>query len=674
MKKEWLKCVVLVFIAVLFDSLYGGTYSGGTGIAADPFHISKPEDWSELCQSVQDWSACFVMDNSIDLGEIAGLMPVGNSEDHFDGQLTGFGYEITNISIEMPETDNVGLFGWVGAESNITGIKVYSGAVSGNRNVGGIAGICFGTISNCISDCTITAADDNAGGIAGKTSEGVVIYCSSSGTVTGDYYVGGLVGYCYDESIVECCKSDSEVSGNYYAGGLIGYTYFGSEIEKSFSSGRVEGSYYIGGLVGEHYSASKIRDCYSISPVTGDQFVGGLVGRSNNGHIYSSYSSGHVEATYSTVAGGLTGGKINGSINDSFCNSETCGIRDSYGGMNRTTSQMSDINTFVNYGWQFVELAKDPVWFMPVEGSPRLYAMRHIDYAGPSASVIRQSEMATTSFILNAKSDEPVSWELATGQGSPWLELLSVSSGTFENITDQATIEISITAPILPGEYDGIVIVTTDNGERHNIHIPFTVYNLVDIEEFGILAQYWGCEDCVGGSPCDAADYYDDGKIDTLDLMQYAMSWLSTEIIYGEDRITDNFESGDFSKLGWQLSGDENWTIDDEVYYEGSYSIKSGDIGHSDESVIALETDTGEYDTISFACMISSELDWDTLCFYIDGIKKMEISGENSWKSKTFTFTPGEHTFKWEYSKDSSWSAGDDCCRLDDIKIFKQSN
>ena len=74
-------------------------------------------------------------------------------------------------------------------------------------------------------------------------------------------------------------------------------------------------------------------------------------------------------------------------------------------------------------------------------------------------------------------------------------------------------------------------------------------------------------------------------------------------------------------------------------------------------------------DTISFARKTSSELHWDYLRFYIDGIKKAEWSGLMGWGNSSFQVTPGIHTFKWVYEKDAVVSAHEDKVWLDNIYL-----
>ena len=52
--------------------------------------------------------------------------------------------------------------------------------------------------------------------------------------------------------------------------------------------------------------------------------------------------------------------------------------------------------------------------------------------------------------------------------------------------------------------------------------------------------------------------------------------------------LSDDFETGDFSKFNWQQGGDLPWQITYQYVYEGYYCIKSGAIGDNQASQISL--------------------------------------------------------------------------------------
>lgn len=52
----------------------------------------------------------------------------------------------------------------------------------------------------------------------------------------------------------------------------------------------------------------------------------------------------------------------------------------------------------------------------------------------------------------------------------------------------------------------------------------------------------------------------------------------------------------------------------------------------------------------------STEAIYDTLDFYIDGVKKNSWSGLNPWSFYSEAVTSGSHTFTWTYDKDISFT------------------
>ncbi|MCD4732195.1 MAG: T9SS type A sorting domain-containing protein, partial [Bacteroidales bacterium] len=131
--------------------------------------------------------------------------------------------------------------------------------------------------------------------------------------------------------------------------------------------------------------------------------------------------------------------------------------------------------------------------------------------------------------------------------------------------------------------------------------------------------------------------------------------------------ITEGFESGNFSAFPWNFSGNAEWVIDNSVYYEGSFSARSGDIGDNQSSSMMLEICVLGDGEISFAKKVSSEGGWDFLRFKIDGFEKGAWDGEESWTEVTFPISEGVHTLTWSYEKDGSVSNGSDCGWVDFI-------
>lgn len=134
--------------------------------------------------------------------------------------------------------------------------------------------------------------------------------------------------------------------------------------------------------------------------------------------------------------------------------------------------------------------------------------------------------------------------------------------------------------------------------------------------------------------------------------------------------IVEDFETGDFSKYNWSTAGSADWTISTESVHEGTYSAKSGQIGNSASSKLQLEYNVlTDNDTISFFRRVSSEDGYDFLEFYIDNQLKEKWSGEKVWECVKFPVNAGNHTFRWEYKKDSYSNGGSDQALIDYITL-----
>jgi hypothetical protein len=132
---------------------------------------------------------------------------------------------------------------------------------------------------------------------------------------------------------------------------------------------------------------------------------------------------------------------------------------------------------------------------------------------------------------------------------------------------------------------------------------------------------------------------------------------------------TEDWETGNFLKFPWQLSGDANWTIDPVVKWEKLYSAKSGTIGNSQSTDLSLTYNVLYDDSISFYRKVSSQALSDKLKFYIDGNVITQWFGNQDWKRYAYPVLQGPHTFKWEYLKDANGSAGEDAAWIDFIVL-----
>ena len=257
----------------------------------------------------------------------AGWAPIGSEDAPFTAVFEGDRHTLTNLFINRPTEDGIGLFG-----------EVQRGAVAGSgviRNVG-------------LIKVDVTGRDA-VGSLFGRTLYGVVIGSHASGRVAGGDQVGGLVGESWGNLIDTYAAVD--VSGNQAVGGLVGHHSL-NRITTSYATGRVSGAYAVGGLVGatsDFYQL--IQASYATGDVSGQGArlspsdsgfivcgfvdsdsaetstgggVGGLVG-SSCGIIEASYATGTVSGD--VAVGGLVGSGDYVRAPRSYWDMETSGLR-----------------------------------------------------------------------------------------------------------------------------------------------------------------------------------------------------------------------------------------------------------------------------------------------------------------------------------------------------------
>lgn len=187
--------------------------------------------------------------------------------------------------------------------------------VTGNNNVGGIAGRIIGTsttaqtkIENSTNEGVVSGTSNLAGGIAGMTGDGVngdsltsggvqiqgsipvqLLNNKNTGEVTGINYVGGITGKLSYNSIINGVNNygtfdnNANIIGGHYVGGIAGVSC--GEITNITNSGTVEG----------------------VSNATGKSGkIGGIVGY-NNGDVYEVINKGNVTSNIADNVGGIIG-------------------------------------------------------------------------------------------------------------------------------------------------------------------------------------------------------------------------------------------------------------------------------------------------------------------------------------------------------------------------------
>ena len=184
-----------------------------------------------------------------------------NSTTRYNAVFDGNGHTISNLFFNRTSTDR-GLFGATSATSVVRNVGLVGTNVTGGNYTGALIGTSYGTVD----------------------------FAYSTGSVTGSQSVGGLVGYV-DHGAIQRSYSTASVTGsksNNNAGGLAGQVSNGVVIKASYATGAVDGGGTVGGLVGN--SRGNITASYATGTVTGtDSNQGGLVGSHSTGTITDSY-------------------------------------------------------------------------------------------------------------------------------------------------------------------------------------------------------------------------------------------------------------------------------------------------------------------------------------------------------------------------------------------------
>ena len=295
-------------------------YSGGAGSADDPYQIATAQDLIDLGNTPNDYDKHFVLTADIDLAETPfdrAVIPSGStrtrgaSNTPFGGVFAGNKHVIRHLQI-IGQGD-AGLFRYIA-----------KGAVISDLG---------------LEDVTIEASGSTVGALVGHNG-GVLLNCSSTGTVAGEYSTGGLVGY--NSGTLSNCYSTCATTGSESVGGLVGYNT--GDISRCYSTGGVTGNDSVGGLVGDN--PGSITSCYSTGLVVGDDNFGGLVAHNS------------------------------GSVASCFWDVETSGVADGIAGMGLTTAEMQNMETYLEAGWDFVAESANgtaEAWQMPeASGYPRL--------------------------------------------------------------------------------------------------------------------------------------------------------------------------------------------------------------------------------------------------------------------------------------------------------------
>jgi cysteine-rich repeat protein len=180
-------------------------------------------------------------------------------------------------------------------------------------------------------------------------------------------------------------------------------------------------------------------------------------------------------------------------------------------------------------------------------------------------------------------------------------------------------------------------------------------------------------EEC-GNGYLDAGEECDDGNLESTDGCSAACRFS----LCGDSNVnwsapSDGFETENLTQLPWSAgAGTNGWAVlrDAAAAHTGRDGLVSGNGGlASTTSWVEIPLTTVADGNVCFWYAGESESCCDHLYFRIDGTTQLTAQGAVAWTEACYAVTAGAHTFRWEYSKDSSVNTGLDRFAIDDVRF-----
>ncbi len=325
--------------------------------------IKTAEDLVALTDKSTDLTKKYRLTGNIDMKGVS-FSGIGSKEKPFEGSFDGGGFTISSLTIERPDSHNIGLFNFIkGAE--ISDLNVKNADIKGKYDVGILVGVAGVEVAKKISDKSVGNKISNCGVSGNVTSVNNDISGQSLGS-----YAGGLIGFNDGDentktgarilSSVDGCRANVKVTaGSLYAGGLVGGNF--GYITNSKAYGRVDGNKIAGGFAGGNRGG--IYSCASYGPVKGMEDIGGFLGH-NYDTVERCYSLGNVKGKTEQI-GGFAGSGRNtvkscisaGIVECERDDSTVGGFIGHYAG--RIAGLPKDVHFKQNYGWSVSSFGRE---------------------------------------------------------------------------------------------------------------------------------------------------------------------------------------------------------------------------------------------------------------------------------------------------------------------------
>jgi hypothetical protein len=345
------------------------TVLSGDGTNTSPYKISSCKELEKIFLNAETRKAQYILEKDIDCSDTknwnygAGFTSSTTPDQYFLGVFDGQNFKISNLYINQPNANNIGLFSKTN-NAIIKNINLVNYDITGHTHVGSLVGSALtSTITNIIANGKING-HTNVGGIIGYSDTGNISNNQITGTINGKNQVGALIGNSKNGNLLNNI-SHADVTGENNVGGFVGHINIQKVddhkliFKNNYSTGQVIGNKYVGGQIGyiNNYSHA-IR--YSHLPATitqnsntgdtiGNAIVGGLIGYIKNlaisfkpPTVSRNFTSGNTNGR--TYVGGLIGFMNNGIVIDNYTTGDTNGI-DIVGGLvGKTESVITERN------------------------------------------------------------------------------------------------------------------------------------------------------------------------------------------------------------------------------------------------------------------------------------------------------------------------------------------
>lgn len=249
-------------------------FSGsGSGTENDPYLIFYADQLTQVRNFLGKSGVYFKLMSDIDLADWIeenspnqGWQPIGVSSSKFQGIFDGNNHTISNLNINRPSADGIGLFGYANG-ATFKNIVIDETTITGNGDVGAVCGnASSSTFSNCKVTATINAKGNTVGGIAGSASGTFNNNKVTNTTINGIDNVGGIVGYTQNSTFTSNDVS-ATIEGKNSIGGILGYSNSHCSLDNNIAKCSIVGNDNVGGLIGQSFDNAWERVVLSLKNV-----------------------------------------------------------------------------------------------------------------------------------------------------------------------------------------------------------------------------------------------------------------------------------------------------------------------------------------------------------------------------------------------------------------------